>query len=95
MGAAALIAGTGAIIGQLQLVGLAYLVFGYLLWPGARRFPAYAQLAGALESAHGYLREAVKPAAQRRHCNSSGPTPTGWRTRRVPLPRQPCSSRRR
>jgi uncharacterized membrane protein YccC len=43
------------------------IVFGYLLWPGARRFPAYAQLAGALESAHEYLREAVKPAPDRRH----------------------------
>jgi uncharacterized membrane protein YccC len=45
-------------------------VFGYLLWPGARRFPAYAQLSGALESAHDYLREAIKPAAQRRHWQS-------------------------
>jgi Fusaric acid resistance protein-like len=42
------------------------IVFGYLLWPGARRFPAYAQLAGALESAHDYLGEAVKPAPDRR-----------------------------
>jgi hypothetical protein len=37
-----------------------------LLWPGARRFPAYAQLTGALESAHDYLREAVKPSPDRR-----------------------------
>ena len=37
------------------------------VWPGARRFPAYAQLSGALESAHDYLREAVKPAPDRRH----------------------------
>jgi hypothetical protein len=53
---------------QDTLLGAAIaVVFGYLLWPGARRFPAYAQLSGALESAHDYLREAVKPAPQRRH----------------------------
>jgi hypothetical protein len=45
-------------------------VFGYLLWPGARRFPAYAQLIGALTASHSYLGEAVKPAAQRRHWQS-------------------------
>jgi hypothetical protein len=42
-------------------------VFGYLLWPDARRFPAYAQLVGGLKASHCYLNEAVKPAAQRRH----------------------------
>jgi hypothetical protein len=45
-------------------------VFGYLLWPEARRFPAYAQLSEALTVAHTYLDEAVKPAAQRRHWQS-------------------------
>jgi uncharacterized membrane protein YccC len=44
--------------------------FGYLLWPDARRFPAYAQLSGALTATHGYLCEAVKPAAHRRHWQS-------------------------
>jgi uncharacterized membrane protein YccC len=53
---------------QDTLIGAAIaVVFGYLLWPGARRFPAYAQLAAALEAAHDYLNEAVKPAAERRH----------------------------
>ncbi|GBG38416.1 FUSC family protein [Mycobacterium montefiorense] len=48
------------------LVGAAVaVVFGYLLWPEARRFPAYAQLVGGLKAAHCYLNEAVKPAAQR------------------------------
>ena len=46
------------------------IIFGYLLWPEARRFPAYAQLANALTASHSYLREAVKPAAQRRHWQS-------------------------
>jgi hypothetical protein len=56
---------------QDTLIGAAIaVVFGYLLWPGARRFPAYAQLAAALEAAHDYLREAVKPAAERRHWQS-------------------------
>jgi Fusaric acid resistance protein-like len=56
---------------QDTLIGASIaVIFGYLLWPGARRFPAYAQLSGALESAHDYLREAVKPAAQRRHWQS-------------------------
>ena len=56
---------------QDTLIGAAIaIVFGYLLWPGARRYPAYAQLSGALESAHDYLNEAVKPAAQRRHWQS-------------------------
>jgi uncharacterized membrane protein YccC len=45
-------------------------VFGYLLWPEARRFPAYAELSEALTVAHTYLDEAVKPAAQRRHWQS-------------------------
>ena len=45
-------------------------VFGYLLWPEARRFPAYAQLVSALTASHSYLSEAVKPAAQRRHWQS-------------------------
>jgi hypothetical protein len=53
------------------LVGAAVaIIFGYLLWPEARRFPAYAQLANALTASHSYLREAVKPAAQRRHWQS-------------------------
>jgi hypothetical protein len=53
------------------LIGAAVaVVFGYLLWPEARRFPAYAQLSEALEAAHDYLREAVKPASQRRHWQS-------------------------
>ena len=46
------------------------IVFGYLLWPEARRFPAYAQLSGALAVAHNYLDEAVKPAERRRHWQS-------------------------
>jgi hypothetical protein len=45
-------------------------VFGYLLWPEARRFPAYAQLVSGLKAAHGYLSEAVKPAGRRRHWQS-------------------------
>jgi uncharacterized membrane protein YccC len=53
------------------LIGAAVaVVFGYLLWPEARRFPAYAQLSGALDAADDYLREAVKPAPQRRHWQS-------------------------
>jgi hypothetical protein len=53
------------------LIGAAVaVVFGYLLWPEARRFPAYAQLSEALEAAHDYLNEAVKPAAERRHWQS-------------------------
>jgi uncharacterized membrane protein YccC len=56
---------------QDTLIGAAVaVVFGYLLWPEARRFPAYAQLSGALEAAHDYLREAVKPAPERRHWQS-------------------------
>jgi len=56
---------------QDTLIGAAIaVVFGYLLWPGARRFPAYAQLAAALEAAHDYLREAIKPAAERRRWQS-------------------------
>jgi uncharacterized membrane protein YccC len=54
-------------LGDTLLGAAIAVVFGYLLWPGARRFPAYAQLSGALESAHDYLREAVKPAPHRRH----------------------------
>lgn len=45
-------------------------VFGYLLWPEARRFPAYAQLVRGLTASHSYLTEAVKPATQRRHWQS-------------------------
>jgi hypothetical protein len=56
---------------QDTLIGAAVaVVFGYLLWPEARRFPAYAQLSAALEAAHDYLREAVKPAGQRRYWQS-------------------------
>ncbi|BBZ48326.1 FUSC family protein [Mycobacterium heidelbergense] len=54
------------------LIGAAVaVVFGYLLWPGARRFPAYARLSSALAAAHGYFGEAVKPAGQRRRWQSS------------------------
>ena len=53
------------------LIGAAVaIIFGYLLWPEARRFPAYAQLANALTASHSYLREAVKPAPRRRHWQS-------------------------
>jgi uncharacterized membrane protein YccC len=56
---------------QDTLIGAAVaVVFGYLLWPEARRFPAYAQLSEALEAAHDYLNEAVKPASERRHWQS-------------------------
>lgn len=50
------------------LIGAAIaVVFGYLLWPGARRLPGSARLSLALASARGYFDEAVKPAAERRH----------------------------
>jgi len=56
---------------QDTLIGAAVaVVFGYLLWPGARRSPANAQLSAALQAAHGYLAEAVEPAAERRHWQS-------------------------
>lgn len=42
------------------------IVFGYLLWPGARRFPSAARLDAALAAVRAYLAEAVKPAADRR-----------------------------
>ncbi|MHA7650372.1 FUSC family protein [Mycobacterium sp. ML4] len=41
-------------------------VFGYLVWPGARRLPGSARLTLALAAARGYLEEAVKPAPERR-----------------------------
>lgn len=41
------------------------IVFGYLLWPGARRLPVAARLGTALAAARGYLAEAVKPPGQR------------------------------
>lgn len=43
------------------------LVFGYLLWPGARRRPGVARLTAALSAAHTYLGEAAKPASGRQH----------------------------
>jgi uncharacterized membrane protein YccC len=53
------------------LIGaLVAVVFGYLLWPGARRFPPSTRLSMALPAAHSYLSEAVKPARQRRHWQS-------------------------
>jgi protein translocase SecG subunit len=53
------------------LIGAAVaVVFGYLLWPGARRFPASTRLSMALPAAHSYFSEAVKPARQRRHWQS-------------------------
>ncbi|OBC01798.1 hypothetical protein A5784_16965 [Mycobacterium sp. 852013-50091_SCH5140682] len=43
------------------------LVFGYLLWPGARRLPATARLDVALDAAAHYLDEATKPPSRRVH----------------------------
>ncbi|MDT5117568.1 MAG: hypothetical protein QOE30_3307 [Mycobacterium sp.] len=40
-------------------------VFGYLLWPGARRLPALARLDAAVAAAQSYLDEAVKAPDQR------------------------------
>ena len=40
-------------------------VFGYLLWPGARRPPAAVRLSMALVAAREYLDEAIRPAAGR------------------------------
>jgi hypothetical protein len=40
-------------------------VFGYLLWPGARRLPGEARLDAAMAAASAYLDEAVKPPAER------------------------------
>jgi Fusaric acid resistance protein-like len=48
------------------------IVFGYLLWPGARRLPQTARLDAALTAARAYLGEAVKPPEQR----------TRWQARR-------------
>jgi uncharacterized membrane protein YccC len=48
------------------VVGAAVAVlFGYLLWPGARRLPEAARLRAALDAAQAYLREAVTPGAHR------------------------------
>ena len=41
------------------------IVFGYLLWPGARRLPQTARLEAGIAAARTYLGEAVKPPAQR------------------------------
>ena len=41
------------------------LVFGYLLWPNARRPPPIAGLADALVAAHAYLAEALREPADR------------------------------
>jgi uncharacterized membrane protein YccC len=49
---------------------LVAIIFGYLLWPGARRVPSAARLDAALRAAHAYLREAVKPPAERTHWQS-------------------------
>jgi hypothetical protein len=48
------------------------IVFGYLLWPGARRLPQTARLDAALAAARAYLGEAMKPPEQR----------TRWQARR-------------
>jgi uncharacterized membrane protein YccC len=40
-------------------------VFGYLLWPGARRFPTVARLDAAVAAAETFLDEAVKEADER------------------------------
>jgi hypothetical protein len=48
------------------------IVFGYLLWPGARRLPQTACLDAALAAARAYLGEAMKPPEQR----------TRWQARR-------------
>ncbi|WP_139829752.1 FUSC family protein [Mycobacterium gastri] len=49
------------------LIGAAVaVVFGYLLWPGARRLPGSARFSSALAAARRYFAEAVKPAGQRR-----------------------------
>lgn len=45
-------------------------VFGYLLWPGARRLPGAARLSLALKAAGDYFAEAVKPPARRRRWQS-------------------------
>jgi uncharacterized membrane protein YccC len=41
------------------------IVFGYLLWPGARRLPTAARMDAAIAGAHEYLGEAVRPPSQR------------------------------
>ena len=57
---------------QETMIGAAVaVVFGYLMWPEARRSPAHARLAAAVEAAQCYLNEAVKPAARRRHWQSA------------------------
>ena len=48
------------------------IVFGYLLWPGARRLPQTARLDAALTAARAYLGEAMKSPGQR----------TRWQARR-------------
>ena len=40
-------------------------VFGYLLWPGARRLPTVARIDAAVSAASLYLDEAVKPPGER------------------------------
>ncbi len=59
-----------AVLPELRLVDTALgatiaIVFGYVLWPGARRLPAAARLDAALTAADAYLAEAVKPAEER------------------------------
>ena len=41
------------------------IVFGYLLWPGARRLPQAARLDAGIAAAREYLGEAVKPSGKR------------------------------
>lgn len=42
-------------------------VFGYLLWPGARRLPGVAHMDAAVAAASSYLNEAVKEPGERAH----------------------------
>lgn len=69
-------------------------VFGYLLWPGARRFP---QAPGC----RWRCRRLIVTSARRSNPpvnadigNPAGTTPIGWRTRCVPVSRLLCSGRR-
>lgn len=41
------------------------IVFGYVLWPGARRFPSAARLDAALPAVRAYLRQALRPPQER------------------------------
>jgi Fusaric acid resistance protein-like len=64
------LAGVDPVLPGLRLLDTALgavvaVVFGYLLWPTARRLPGVARLDAALDAARSYLDEAAKPPDER------------------------------